>query len=301
MLFIISVAMAAGGVVITTKLRSRHKNEILSVLLYFQVFIFAFGFYGIWGQVITRAFLGSLVNSDLITRISEFSALLGLPFVVFAWMMLIRFSLEVGGKKPPKWFIIPFLAINFLLLIILGYYISTSKQENTGTVLKTFFISMNMVYNISSAIIIFRPGNSKSVLHEHDRRIISAGLIFFMLIQCISLFFYGRYTVAGLIFILIFFAGNAFLPVYLKYCTFLQAITDEPSHDLSLSEFCEKYDVSPRETDIIREICNGLSNNEISEKLFISLQTVKDHTHRIYTKTNARNRVQLINMIKDKL
>jgi DNA-binding CsgD family transcriptional regulator len=31
--------------------------------------------------------------------------------------------------------------------------------------------------------------------------------------------------------------------------------------------------------------------------LFISLQTVKDHTHRIYKKTGARNRVQLVNMV----
>jgi DNA-binding NarL/FixJ family response regulator len=68
---------------------------------------------------------------------------------------------------------------------------------------------------------------------------------------------------------------------------------------LSFEDFCSKYDISPRESDIIREICNGLSNKEISERLFISLQTVKDHTHRIYIKTNVRSRVQLINLVKD--
>ncbi|MBW6501428.1 MAG: LuxR C-terminal-related transcriptional regulator [Bacteroidales bacterium] len=57
--------------------------------------------------------------------------------------------------------------------------------------------------------------------------------------------------------------------------------------------------MSPRETDIIREICNGLSNKEIADKLFISLQTVKDHTHRIYIKTNVKSRVQLINLVQD--
>jgi len=50
---------------------------------------------------------------------------------------------------------------------------------------------------------------------------------------------------------------------------------------------------------VIREICNGLSNKEISERLFISLQTVKDHTHRIYIKTNVRSRVQLINFLRE--
>jgi ATP/maltotriose-dependent transcriptional regulator MalT len=69
--------------------------------------------------------------------------------------------------------------------------------------------------------------------------------------------------------------------------------------DLSFEEFCKQFEVSPRETDIVREICNGLSNKEISDTLFISLQTVKDHTHRIYVKTNVKSRVQLINRVKE--
>jgi DNA-binding NarL/FixJ family response regulator len=79
------------------------------------------------------------------------------------------------------------------------------------------------------------------------------------------------------------------------------AFTDENKKDLSLEDFCRRYEISPRETDIVREICNGLSNKEISEKLFISLQTVKDHTHRIYIKTNVKSRVRLINLAKESL
>lgn len=297
----VTVALAAGGVVIASKLRSRHHNEILSTLLYFQVFIFAFGFYGIWGQVITKAFLGSLVNSELLTKISDVAALLGLPFLVFAWMMLIRFSLELSGRKSGRWFVIQFLVLNFVLLILLGYYISTTDEENTGTTLKAFFIIMSLIYYITSAVIILKPVKSGSPIHDHDRNIISSAIVVLIMFQCIPLFFYNEQPVPGLLFILAFFIGNSFLPVYLNYCTFIPSIADERSNDLSFEEFCKKFDVSPRETDIIREICNGLSNKEISEKLFISLQTVKDHTHRIYTKTNVRNRVQLINMIKDKL
>ncbi len=79
----------------------------------------------------------------------------------------------------------------------------------------------------------------------------------------------------------------------------LLASASEPARNLSFEEFCRKYEVSPRESEIIWEICNGLSNKEISEKLFISLQTVKDHTHRIYIKTNVKSRVQLINLVKE--
>jgi len=39
-------------------------------------------------------------------------------------------------------------------------------------------------------------------------------------------------------------------------------------------------------------------NKEISDTLFISLQTVKDHIYRIFQKTDVKNRVQLINLIQ---
>jgi DNA-binding NarL/FixJ family response regulator len=102
----------------------------------------------------------------------------------------------------------------------------------------------------------------------------------------------------GIVFIFIFFAGNAFLPLYLSYGVKIHDFPEEPAKDISFEDFCKKFEVSPRESDIIREICNGLSNKEISDKLFISLQTVKDHTHRIYIKTNVRSRAQLMNLVK---
>lgn len=75
--------------------------------------------------------------------------------------------------------------------------------------------------------------------------------------------------------------------------------TQAQVQDISFDEFNFKFEISPREQDIIRKIYNGLSNKEIADKLFISLQTVKDHTHRIYIKTNVKSRVQLINLLRE--
>jgi DNA-binding CsgD family transcriptional regulator len=145
------------------------------------------------------------------------------------------------------------------------------------------------------------PRKRSSVIHDHDRRIIAPAILIIMLAQSVPLLLYTSQLYIGVIFIFTFFAGNTFLPVYLNYGTLLSAFTDRNNEDLTLEDFCRKFEVSTRETDIVREICNGLSNKEISEKLFISLQTVKDHTHHIYIKTNVRSRVQLINLVKDNL
>jgi len=58
----------------------------------------------------------------------------------------------------------------------------------------------------------------------------------------------------------------------------------------------EAYGISPREKEIIRLICEGKTNREIAEELFISIQTVKDHAYRIFRKTGVKNRVQLANL-----
>ena len=60
-----------------------------------------------------------------------------------------------------------------------------------------------------------------------------------------------------------------------------------------------KYSISKRESEVISLICQGKTNNEISEALFISLQTVKDHTSRIYKKAGVKNRVQLANLFRE--
>ena len=54
-----------------------------------------------------------------------------------------------------------------------------------------------------------------------------------------------------------------------------------------------KYSISKREREVIQLICQGKSNKEIAEELYISVSTVKDHVHNILKKTNADNRVQL--------
>ena len=299
LLFILSVAFASAGVVLSSRLRNRYKSGFFSTLMYFQVFIFTFGFYGIWGQLVIKTFLTDYVSPESIGRFTDISLLMGLPFLVFAWMMLIKFSLEISGRKSNNWFVSSFLLINFLIILGIGYIISRNAGMKPASLVKYYFILLNFLYTIVASIIILFPGHNRSVLFRFENRIAAFIMIVLMILQAIALILYQNDFFFGFIFIFSFFAGNTFLPVYLSYGAVLTLLQDEPLADLSFSDFCEKYEVSPRESDIIREICNGLSNQEISDKLFISLQTVKDHTHRIYIKTNVRSRAQLMNMVKE--
>lgn len=79
-------------------------------------------------------------------------------------------------------------------------------------------------------------------------------------------------------------------------------IRKEERENLSISgkrmdEMIKKYNLSLRETEVLRYINQGYSNVGISEKLVISVSTVKKHIYNIYLKTGVNSRTQLIALI----
>ena len=57
--------------------------------------------------------------------------------------------------------------------------------------------------------------------------------------------------------------------------------------------------LSAREMEIIELVANGLTNQEIAQKLTISKRTVDNHVSNMFTKTGSKNRVALLNWAMD--
>jgi DNA-binding CsgD family transcriptional regulator len=68
---------------------------------------------------------------------------------------------------------------------------------------------------------------------------------------------------------------------------------------LDSDDFANKYKITKRETEVIELICQGKTNKEIADQLFISVETVKDHNYKIFQKTGVKNRTQLVNLISN--
>ena len=56
----------------------------------------------------------------------------------------------------------------------------------------------------------------------------------------------------------------------------------------------EKLVLSDKETEVLRLLCKGLSNNEIADKLFISVRTVEGYRNKLLQKTNSVNVLNLL-------
>ncbi|MCB0606192.1 MAG: response regulator transcription factor [Lewinella sp.] len=61
----------------------------------------------------------------------------------------------------------------------------------------------------------------------------------------------------------------------------------------------EKLGISPRELEVLQLMAEGYSNQEIADKLFISLNTVKTHTSNLFSKLDVRRRTQAIQRGKE--
>jgi DNA-binding NarL/FixJ family response regulator len=53
--------------------------------------------------------------------------------------------------------------------------------------------------------------------------------------------------------------------------------------------------ISKREKEILEYLAKGNTYDEIASQLFISINTLKSHVYRIYTKLNVDNRTEAIN------
>ena len=61
----------------------------------------------------------------------------------------------------------------------------------------------------------------------------------------------------------------------------------------------EELGLTPRELEILGAIAGGMSNREIGEKLFVSENTVKTHSRRLFDKLGAKRRTQAVQIGKE--
>jgi len=56
----------------------------------------------------------------------------------------------------------------------------------------------------------------------------------------------------------------------------------------------ERFGISKRELEVLQWMAQGLSNQEIADKLFVSLNTIKTHSSNLFQKLDAKNRTQAV-------
>jgi len=83
------------------------------------------------------------------------------------------------------------------------------------------------------------------------------------------------------------------------HTSFQETIADSPAKSPFVDDFIKKYQLTPREVDIIRRISQGRTSKEIADDLYISEFTINAHRRNICRKLNIYTPVGLLNFAKE--
>lgn len=308
-LILILLALISGviAIIVANRMMRKYPLSYLQSYFYFLVFIYIFSVYSIIGSQTLRRILENHQTPHTTIQSAEAMLIaLGIPFLILAWYMFIRLSREFFRKPLPQLFVALYFglfAISFIGYALMNLDIGSLEMiqffMDKTQLIWTFTLLMLLVFGTTLISVLI---NTKSLGDLNQRKAYQWFAVWYAVIIAMSLLclhFSTVHILFGLAFIVVLTGFHlvpvVFLNLYLQRY-YVQQVEDS-SFEGRLGQVIEKYGISRRETEIIELICKGMSNQEISDSLFISLQTVKDHVHRIFTKTSVKNRVQLTNLV----
>ncbi len=130
-----------------------------------------------------------------------------------------------------------------------------------------------MIYGLGMAVLIF-------ALKYLEYRLVVHDLSIEFYVGIIAIFFTGLGIWAGL------------------RLTSKKVIMVGPMFILNETEL-QRLGISKRELEVLELIAKGLSNQEIADKLFVSLNTIKTHTSNLFLKLEVSRRTQAIQKAKE--
>lgn len=300
--FVISAGMSTLGIMLAYQLYQQNRKPLFATLLYQQIFLFSFLLYGVWGNIALRAIISDLNISEAISsKLAVFIPIMGIPFMVVSWFMLLKFAYNLNGYKFSKFFVFgyfPTFILLVLALVCLIQYNILIVPADADLFVVRIIVGLNLLTHLFFLLPFFTRKISNS-LQKETGFYPKWAVLFFASTICYSVlmsFFNVFDFISTCTALVITFASSIFLPAIIR----IKQFNAEDKTNIDFQAFCSLYEISKREAQIIREICSGKSNKAIADKLFITLQTVKDHNHRIYTKTGVKSRVQLSNLVREK-
>ena len=76
------------------------------------------------------------------------------------------------------------------------------------------------------------------------------------------------------------------------------AVATAAAPERSKAAVLEQLGITPRELEVLEWMARGLSNQEIADRMFVSLNTVKTHASNVFAKLGAQRRTQAIQQAK---
>ncbi len=251
-----------------------------------------FDFYAIYNSEI-RTLLATLILECAWMILLVYCDLLRIDRIVLPGIIFFTVSevtLSLSGSSPLEQWLYYFYRICFLGFILIYGFMIYLKTDNGalkkrlagkrwawfGLIVATSCICLEDTY----FILIFDPSahtNSALVLLYISERNIS---------ECIAIVVFTFFAIR-----------SAIRYLRARYIEPRKPQTNAipPFMQESLESYCAHHNLTKREKEVLAQILEGKTNNEIATNFVLSIGTIKTHVHSILHKTNSANREDLCN------
>ena len=293
--FLFCLGLAAGGILVLFRKQGFKNISSFKFLRFAMILLYTFGFYSLWSKIFFRVIFNPTANQDL-KSLSDFIAFIGTPFLLIGMSMFFLWGFNLL-KEPPKTTLIGLgITLTIFAETVLLYLSEAALFRNVHQVyslLVLLFVIPTITF-LGFTELKFVKGKSKLIT--------TLCVAIFGLIHLPAFFTNSLNLYFEIIFSFLFFLSITVLEIYFIYNAHWKINSvgkNLKDAGNSFKLFISKYAITSRESEVIKELYAGKTNKEIAENLFISLQTVKDHNHRIFQKTNVRSRSQLTSLLRD--
>lgn len=280
--------------------REYRQHAAFRHMQYYLILMYTFGFYAMWSQVWFRVLFFTSDSYRALAPVVDFLVLISTPFLVAGQLMLVLWAVDLMEGKRSRLLYPAGTSVVFLLALL---YLVFNGLGRAPGINQQYVLLVWVVVVFVSTGLLFSPVR----YFGQSARWVLAALVLVIGIVHIPLFLNAAEEPAyELLFIFLFFLSHTGLGIYFGYWAKLPPVQEVivvsagvPSEPATFEVFMERYGITAREAEVVREICRGKANKEIADELFVTVQTVKDHTHRIYQKTNVKSRTQLASLLRE--
>ncbi len=305
--FVLCFAVAVICILIGHELVNTYNAAFCRWYFYYLLAFFVFALYAVWGQIGMQTLLVSIqTTNEVEILVTHFIPVLGVPFFGIAMIMFLKMAFDLV-EAPLKSIAFSLHLIIFVIIATMlgGLYLGNKETLLLGKTISFYLILL--IWGIEFLYMLFFTGivvrHQKKVRPEKRKKVLQFVLLLFtgLLLRSVSLAFYEvvPWVLAPLI--LLYFISPLMPLWYIRQRSdrlFAPIGAEQPNSDKK-EWLYQKYRITSREQEVIEQLCLGKTNQQIADTLFISLQTVKDHTHRIYNKVGINSRMKLVQMVNN--
>lgn len=232
--------------------------------------------------------------------------------IFLCWIFVLKHMMETEKYNKIIYIGVGLSAIRFVSSIIattffmdVYYYIADTSICSIWTIAERIFTALTfLVIFFCCAYIIFQTSN------RFRKQYVTVCTILLFLWEVIQnviniKLFSGNYGVSAWVMETPDLTGATMFLLNLATCIFVFHEDFRPlfldSQNIGLEDcldgIAKQYHLTTREREILALIYEGYSNPVIGEKLFITINTVKKHTHNIFEKLQVTSRTEVIHLI----